>query len=788
MNIVIVESPAKAKTINQYLGNDYKVLASYGHIRDLPNKKGSVVPEEDFLMKYEVQADKSKQATAIVKSISKGDTLWLATDADREGEAIAWHIHTYLNEKNKLRDVEIKRVIFNEITKNAILEAFKRPSEIDINMVDAYQVRRALDYLFGFTLSPVLWKTLPRAKSAGRVQSVALKLVCDRETEREKFKPQEYWTINSGFKNNNGESFTANLNILNNNKLKKFDINSKFEADKALEKINNVNNYTVKEIIKKRVKNHPTAPFITSTLQQEASRKLGIGAKNTMRIAQTLYEGIEINGETVGLISYMRTDSIHLSDTAIDQIRSLIKAKYGKEYLPETPRIHNKKSNNAQEAHEAIRPTDVNRTPENINNYLDERQRLLYELIWKRTMSSQMESADIDQVSINIGSDNNDIEFKTTGSIVIFDGYKKIYTEDKDDIDDEDKNNSNIPNVKEGETLTSFEVKSFQHFTEPPPRYTEASLVKKLEELGIGRPSTYASIVSVIKDKGYVRYEKKRFEPETKGRIVTAFLHGNFSNYIEENFTAKLEAQLDDVSNGKIKWKKTIENWWLPFKETIDNASSLRVRDVEKQIDKDLGPHFFPPMEDGSDPRKCPKCKEGILNIRYGKSGGFIGCSTHPECDHTAQLVVGKGKESSKIEPIKLGENKDNLPITLRVGPYGPYVQLGETPKKEEKKAPKPKRASIPKNIDYESITLETALSMLALPREIGLHPVSGKMITANNGRFGPYVKHENTFASVKDDNEDILTIGINRAVDLIVEKESKPPSKRRFTRKKSKK
>ena len=788
MNIVIVESPAKAKTINQYLGNDYKVLASYGHIRDLPNKKGSVVPEEDFLMKYEVQADKSKQATAIVKSISKGDTLWLATDADREGEAIAWHIHTYLNEKNKLRDVEIKRVVFNEITKNAILEAFKRPSEIDINMVDAYQVRRALDYLFGFTLSPVLWKTLPRAKSAGRVQSVALKLVCDRETEREKFKPQEYWTINSGFKNNNGESFTANLNILNNNKLKKFDINSKFEADKALEKINNVNNYTVKEIIKKRVKNHPTAPFITSTLQQESSRKLGIGAKNTMRIAQTLYEGIEINGETVGLISYMRTDSIHLSDTAIDQIRSLITAKYGKEYLPETPRIHNKKSNNAQEAHEAIRPTDVNRTPENINNYLDERQRLLYELIWKRTMSSQMESADIDQVSINIGSDNNDIEFKTTGSIVIFDGYKKIYTEDKDDIDDEDKNNSNIPNVKEGETLTSFEVKSFQHFTEPPPRYTEASLVKKLEELGIGRPSTYASIVSVIKDKGYVRYEKKRFEPETKGRIVTAFLHGNFSNYIEENFTAKLEAQLDDVSNGKIKWKKTIENWWLPFKETIDNASSLRVRDVEKQIDKDLGPHFFPPMEDGSDPRKCPKCKEGVLNIRYGRSGGFIGCSTHPECDHTAQLVVGKGKESSKIEPIKLGENKDNLPITLRVGPYGPYVQLGETPKKEEKKAPKPKRASIPKNIDYESITLETALSMLALPREIGLHPVSGKMITANNGRFGPYVKHENTFASVKDDSEDILTIGINRAVDLIVEKETKPPSKRRFTRKKSKK
>ena len=788
MNIVIVESPAKAKTINQYLGKDYKVISSVGHFRELPSKKGCVLPEEDFLMKYEVPTKSKATASSIVKSVSKGDTLWIATDADREGEGIAWHIYTYLNEKKKLRDVDVKRVVFNEITKNAILEAFKNPRDIDMNVVDSYQARRALDHLMGFTLSPLLWQTLPRAKSAGRVQSIALKIICDRETEREKFNPQEYWTINSGFKNNNGESFTANLNILNKNKLKKFDIISKVDADIALDKINNVTNYTVKEIQKKRIKNHPTAPFITSTLQQEASRKLGIGAANTMRIAQSLYQGIEINGETVGLISYMRTDSIHLSETAISQIRSLITKKYGKKYLPEIPRTHKKKSNNAQEAHEAIRPTDLNRLPEDMDSYLDERQRLLYALIWKRTMSSQMESADIDQVSINIQSNEQDIEFKTTGSIVIFDGYKKIYTEDEDDIDIEDKKNSNIPNIKEGEVLNSFEVKSFQHFTEPPPRYTEASLVKKLEELGIGRPSTYASIMSTIKDKGYARYEKKRFEPETKGRIITAFLQAYFDKYIEEKFTAKLESQLDDIANGKIKWKKTLENWWLPFKETIDNASSLRVRDVEIQIDKDLGPHFFPPMDDGTDPRKCPKCKEGILNIRYGRSGGFIGCSTHPECDHTAQLVVGKGKESSRVEPIKLGDNQDNLPITLRVGPYGPYVQLGETPKKEDKKAPKPKRASIPKNIDYESITLETALSMLALPREIGLHPVSGKMITANNGRFGPYVKHENTFASVKDDNEDILTIGINRAVDLIVEKESKPPSKRRFTRKKAKK
>jgi len=788
MNIVIVESPAKAKTINQYLGNDYKVISSVGHFRGLPNKDGSILPEEDFLMKYEVAPKDRAKALTISKSVSKGDTLWIATDSDREGEAIAWHIYTYLKEKKKLGGVETKRVVFNEITKKAILESFDNPRDIDLNMVDSYQARRALDYLMGFTLSKLLWKTLPRAKSAGRVQSIVLKFICDRETEREKFNAQEYWTINSGFKNNNGESFTANLNILDKNKLKKFDIKSKVEVDEALDKINNVNNYTVKEIKKKRVKNNPSPPFITSTLQQEASNKLGISATNTMRIAQNLYQGIEINGETVGLISYMRTDSINLSETAIEQIRSLITVKYGKNYLPETPRIHNKKSNNAQEAHEAIRPTDLNRTPDEVSKYLDERQRLLYELIWKRTMSSQMKSADVDQVSINIVSDNQDIAFRTSGSIIVFDGYKKIYTEDRDDIDLGDKDNSNIPNVKEDEILNSFEVKSFQHFTEPPPRYTEASLVKKLEELGIGRPSTYASIVTTIKDKGYVRYEKKRFEPETKGRIVTAFLQAYFDNHIEEKFTAKLEAQLDDIANGKVKWKKTLENWWLPFMETVNNASSLRVRDVEKQIDKDLGPHFFPPIDNGSDPRKCPKCKEGILNIRYGRSGGFIGCSSHPECDHVAQLVVGKGKESSKIEPIKLGENKDKLSITLRVGPYGPYVQLGETPKKEDKKAPKPKRASIPKNIDYESITLETALSMLALPREIGAHPVTGKMITANNGRFGPYVKHENTFASVKDDNEDILTIGINRAVDLIVEKESKPPSKRRFTRKKSKK
>ena len=784
MNIVIVESPAKAKTINQYLGKDYKVLASVGHVRDLKLRGKGVIPENNFFMDYEVNKN-TKAIAEIAKTISKGDNLWLATDADREGEAIAWHIQTYLKEKKKLNNVITKRVVFYEITKNAILKAFDSPRDLDLNMIDSQRVRRALDYLMGHQLSSLLWKTLPRAKSAGRVQSVALKLICDREIERELFKPKEYWDIQSGFKNKNNNTFIANLNILNGKKLKKFDINSKFSANEVLEIINNVNSYTVKNIQKKRIKNNPLAPYITSTLQQEASRKLGIGAKNTMRIAQSLYEGIEINGETIGLITYMRTDSINLSETSINQVREIILSKYGKKYLPDSPRKYNKKTINAQEAHEAIRPTDITRTPASIKNYLDERQRLLYELIWKKTISSQMKNAELDQVSIFISSEDKNIEFKTTGSTLIFDGYKKVYL---DDSDDNDSDNVNIPKVSEGEILNSFDVTSFQHFTEPPPRFTEASLVKTLEDLGIGRPSTYATIVSVIKEKGYVLYEKRRFEPETKGRIVTAFLNGYFSNYIEESFTAKLEMQLDEIANGKIIWKDVLEKWWIPFKSSINNASSLRVRDVEQQIDKDLGPHFFPPMDDGSDPRKCPKCNNGRLNIRYGRSGGFIGCSTHPECNHTAQLVVGKGKESSKIAPIKLGFDKNNLPITLRIGPYGPYVQSGETPEKSEKKSTKPRRASIPKNIDIESVTLETALSMLSLPREIGLHPESGKMITANNGRFGPYVKHQNTFASIKDNNEDVFTIGINRAVDLIIEKESKPPSKRRFSRKNTKK
>jgi len=778
MNIVIVESPAKAKTINQYLGEEYRVLASIGHIRDLKEKGKGVIPEKDFFMDYELNKN-TKGLNEITKAISKGDNLWLATDADREGEAIAWHIYSYLNENNKLIDVSTKRVVFYEITKDAILKAFENPRKLDSDMIDSQRVRRALDYLMGHQLSNLLWRTLPRAKSAGRVQSVALKLICDREIDREIFKPQEYWSIKGFFKNNNNKVFESNLAIINGEKIKKFDINTKILADEAINQINSINNYFIKSIKKKRVRNNPTPPFITSTLQQEASRKLGFGAKNTMGIAQSLYQGVDINGETIGLITYMRTDSLNISDSAINDMRNLIINNYGKEYLPEKPRIYKSKSSNAQEAHEAIRPTDISKNPKDIINYLDDNQKKLYDLIWKRTISSQMESAELDQVTIEIGSNEKDLEFKSTGSTIAFDGYKKIYTEDKDD-DKGDETQNNIPIVKENEEVFITDCNSSQHFTEPPPRYTEASLVKKLEDLGIGRPSTYASIVSVIKDKGYVKYEKRRFEPETKGRIVTAFLNGYFNNYIEENFTAKLEQQLDDVANGKIQWKNTLEDWWVPFKNSIDNASSLRIRDVEKKIDEDLGPHFFPPLEDGTDPRKCPKCTDGILNIRYGKSGGFIGCSRHPECDHTARLIVGKGKESSKFEPKLLGYNEDNVPITLRIGPYGPYVQLGETPLKNDKKTKKPKRASIPKDIDFDSITLEKALSMLSLPREIGIHPATGKMITANNGRFGPYVKHENTFANIKGEEDDIFTIGMNRAIDLITEKENKPKKKRK--------
>ena len=776
MNIVVVESPAKAKTINQYLGKDYKVIASYGHIRDLPNKNGSVLPEKDFAIIYKVNSDKKKQINEINNSISRGDILWLATDADREGEAIAWHIQSILSEQDKLKGIEVKRVIFNEITKSAILKAFDNPKTIDLNMVNAYQARRALDYLMGFTLSPVLWKALPRSKSAGRVQSVALKLICERETDIEAFNSQEYWTIETIFKTPKNKDFIANLYAINKKKLEKLQIKNETEANNILDQIK-LKQFEIEEINKKRVKQNPAPPFITSTLQQEAYRKLGYSAKYTMSIAQSLYEGIDIKGETIGLITYMRTDSINLSDTAIKDNKKVIENLYGNNYVVKFNRKYKNKSKKAQEAHEAIRPTDCSKLPNQIGVFMTESQKRLYELIWKRTIASQMSSAEIDQLSVNILSTNKEFELRASGSTIVFDGFKKIYTEGNDEKDAANNiKESTLPILNENDHIEYISSEKSQHFTQPPPRFTEASLVKKLEELGIGRPSTYANIVSVIQEKGYVKYEKKRFIPESKGRLVTSFLSGYFKQYIENNFTANLELQLDNISDGKNEWKHVLKEGWLPYKEAINSASSLRVKEVVEKIDSDLGPHFFPEKENGENPRKCPKCDNGNLKIQYGRFGGYIGCSNYPECKFNTQLLVGGKDIENTQEPIILGEYKDNKEISLRNGPYGPYIQLGENSKTD-----KPKRVTLPKNIDPNNVTLELARNFLSLPRNIGSHPETGKMITAQIGRFGPYVKHENISASIPK-NEDIFEIGINRAVDLIIQKQEKPISKyRRF-------
>ena len=782
MNIVIVESPAKAKTINQYLGKDYKVIASYGHIKDLPNKEGLVIPEEDFLIKFKENTKNKKAVAAIKGSVSNGDTLWLATDADREGEAISWHIESMLNKANKLENVEVKRVTFNEITKSAIKKAFKNPKEIDLDLVDAYQARRALDYLFGFTLSPVLWQTLPRTKSAGRVQSVALKLLAEREIAIEAFKKEEYWTIEAKLISNAAIEFIAELKVLAGKKLKKFDINTKTLADSTVKEIFE-SKLHVDSIEKKRTKRFPSKPFITSTLQQEASRKLGFSAKRTMSVAQNLYQGVDIKEESVGLITYMRTDSVSLSNAAISDCRKLILDRFGDEYLPETPNIYKNKNSHAQEAHEAIRPTNPLIHPEDISDQLDYDQNRLYDLIWKRTIASQMKNAEYDQVSTNINSLDNKIVLRASGSITVFDGFTKVYTEGIDDKKDDKEYDKTIPNVSKNEVITIVETNPLQHFTDPKPRFTEASLVKKLEELGIGRPSTYASIISRLQERGYMDYDKKRLIPTSRGRMLNAFLAAYFKHYIEDNFTADMEIRCDEIAKGKIQWKEVLKEWWLPFKTATDNTKSLRVKDVEEKIDNDLGPHFFPEISDGKNPRACPKCEDGKKNIRYGKNGGFIACSNYPECDYSAQLVVSGNDTSSNNDIIKLGLNEEGLDITIRTGRYGPYIQLGEKVNAEN-----PKRVPIPKNIDIKNITLEQAKEYLLLPRNIGSHPETGKMITAAIGRFGPYVKHEKTFASIPK-NEDVYEIGINRAVDLIVKKQLKPVNKfRRFTKKKYKK
>lgn len=782
-DVVVVESPAKAKTINKYLGPGYTVLASYGHIRDLPSKDGSVRPDADFEMDWEIDARSEKHIKAIASAVKGADKLYLATDPDREGEAISWHVREVLNKNNALKDVEVKRVVFNEITKDAVKAAFDHPRELDRELVDAYLARRALDYLVGFTLSPVLWRKLPGSRSAGRVQSVALRLICEREAEIEIFRRQEFWSIKATFAAEGGHKIAAQLTHLNGQKVAKMDLGSQAEAERAKKTVE-AGTFSVADVQRKQSRRNPAPPFTTSTLQQEAARKLYFGAKRTMQVAQRLYEGVNIGGETVGLITYMRTDGVTMANEAINACRDLIKGSYGAPYLPGEPRIYKTKAKNAQEAHEAVRPTDVSRRPEDVAQYLDDDQRKLYDLIWKRTVASQMENAVLDQVAVDIAAADGSAALRATGSVIAFDGFLKVYQEGKDedasaDSDDDDKLRI-LPDVKKGQHLARQEVDADQHFTQPPPRYTEASLVKRLEELGIGRPSTYASIISVLQDRNYVKLESRRFMPEDRGRLVTAFLSSFFERYVEYGFTAELEERLDDISGGRREWKQVLRDFWEAFSKAVDGTKELRVREVLDTLDELLGPHFFPMGEDGRDPRKCPVCADGRMGLKLGKFGAFIGCSNYPECKHTQALAVPNGENgdgaeaAAEIFPRLLGNDPETgLPITVRKGPYGAYVQLGDA----EEGGPKPKRASLPKGVSAATIDLEMALGLLALPREVGLHPETGDMITAGLGRFGPFLKMGGTYVSLKGD-DDVLTVGLNRAVVLFADKPRKDPPK----------
>ena len=782
-DVVVVESPAKAKTINKYLGPGYTVLASYGHIRDLPSKDGSVRPDADFEMDWEIDARSEKHIKAIADAVKGADKLYLATDPDREGEAISWHVREVLNKNDALKDVDVKRVVFNEITKDAVKAAFDHPRELDRELVDAYLARRALDYLVGFTLSPVLWRKLPGSRSAGRVQSVALRLICEREAEIEIFKRQEFWSIKATFAAGGGHKIAAQLTHLNGQKLGKMDLGSQAEAERAKQAVE-AGNFSVADVQRKQSRRNPAPPFTTSTLQQEAARKLYFGAKRTMQVAQRLYEGVNIGGETVGLITYMRTDGVTMANEAVNACRDLIKGTYGAPYLPGEPRIYKTKAKNAQEAHEAVRPTDVSRRPEDVAQYLDDDQRKLYDLIWKRTIACQMENAVLDQVAVDIAAADGTATLRATGSVIAFDGFLKVYQEGKDedaaaDSDDEDKLRI-LPDVKAGQALARQEVDADQHFTQPPPRYTEASLVKRLEELGIGRPSTYASIISVLQDRSYVKLESRRFMPEDRGRLVTAFLSSFFERYVEYGFTAELEDRLDDISGGRREWKQVLRDFWEAFSKAVDGTKELRVREVLDTLDELLGPHFFPMGEDGRDPRKCPVCADGRMGLKLGKFGAFIGCSNYPECKHTQALAVPNGENgdgaeaAAEIFPRLLGNDPDTgLPITVRKGPYGAYAQLGDA----EEDGPKPKRASLPKGVSAATIDLEMALGLLALPREVGLHPETGDMITAGLGRFGPFLKMGGTYVSLKGD-DDVLTVGLNRAVVLFADKPRKDPPK----------
>jgi DNA topoisomerase-1 len=780
MKVVVVESPAKAKTINKYLGSDFTVIASYGHIRDLPRKDGSVRPDENFAMSWETDPRAEKQIKAIAQAVRGADHLYLATDPDREGEAISWHIQKVLQERNVIADKPVQRIVFNEITKSAVLDAIANPRDLNDELVEAYLARRALDYLVGFTLSPVLWRKLPGSRSAGRVQSVALRLIAEREAEIEAFKADEYWTIDVNLRTRERKSLTARLVNLDGKKLGKLDIPNQEAADLARAALENTD-YSVAAIEKKRVRRNPSPPFTTSTLQQEASGKLRFGATRTMRIAQRLYEGIDIGGETVGLITYMRTDGVQMSAEAITTMRGVIASNHGDRYLPNSPRVYKTKAKNAQEAHEAIRPTDPSRLPADLSGRLSDEELKLYELIWKRAMASQMASAELDQTALTIETAHKRAQLRATGSVVVFDGFLKLYTETKEERpgDEADDNDKLLPAVSEGEALAVQNIKPEQHFTQPPPRFSEASLVRKMEELGIGRPSTYASIIQVLQDRDYVTLENRRFIPGDRGRIVIAFLVNFFHRYVEYNFTADLERQLDEISAGKLNWQAVLRDFWMPFQESVGDTKDLSVRQVLDALDKDLGDHFFPLDADGQPTRSCPQCADGRLGLKLGKFGAFIGCANYPDCRYTRQLVVNNGDETGAEDTGArlLGKDPETvLDVTLRRGPFGDYVQLGEATG-EGKKKTKPKRASLVKGMAPADITLEIGLALLSLPREVGPHPDSGEPISAGIGRFGPYVKHQSTYKSLTD-GDDVLTVGLNRAVDLIAQAPVKVPAK----------
>ncbi|MHA3977977.1 type I DNA topoisomerase [Halovulum sp. GXIMD14794] len=800
MAVVVVESPAKAKTINAYLGKDYTVLASYGHVRDLPPKDGSVDTEHDFEMLWEVDPKSQKHVRAIADALKDDDRLILATDPDREGEAISWHLLEALTKRRAVKkSTEVERVVFNAITKNAVTQAMQNPRQIDMELVEAYLARRALDYLVGFNLSPVLWRKLPGAKSAGRVQSVALRLIVEREMEIEAFNPREYWSVRAMLESPRGQAYEARLTTLGGKKLDRYDLENAESAELAVAAVAS-RSLKVASVEAKPQSRNPSAPFMTSTLQQEASRKFGMGARATMSAAQRLYEA--------GHITYMRTDGIDMAPEAVMSARDAIKARYGEEYLPNSPRMYKNKAKNAQEAHECIRPTDMSKSPDRLN--VEPEQRKLYDLIWKRTIASQMAAARLERTTVDVASDDGQVVLRATGQVVMFDGFLKVYEEGRDDVEDDD--DKRLPQIHEGEaaTLSSAALRADfdkvadgkgasgdkivrhdaallggdgailgqQHFTQPPPRYTEATLVKRMEELGIGRPSTYASIVSVIQERDYVRKEKNRLIPEDKGRLVTAFLENYFRKYVGYDFTAQLEEDLDRITNGEIDWHKVLRGFWQDFSAAIEETKELRITDVLEKINEVLAPHIFPPEADGSDPRICKNCGNGRLSLKTARSGGaFIGCSNYPECRYTRPLSGEvEGGDLAGPDGKLLGHDEAGEPVTLRTGRFGPYVQLGELTEDN----PKPKRASIPKGADLSAVDLERALQLLSLPRRVGDHP-DGGVVEAAIGRFGPYVVHEKPpaegekkptkiYANIKDP-EEVYTIGMNRAMELIAQK-----------------